>query len=185
MLSLIVSQELLMSTSASTFYKAANLSETSTWYCSLLSISFNFLRLNLSIWNLCELCSFTASLSLNSGHYHNLLPWMIEHQVHSNAFAYLPAYSQSDCGYSHLETSKYIYGCCDVETSYFWLWGFQMWQSLLLKKQQKNKLHGMSPRANYTDRAIAACRRSDCQLLRIEGATWSAWRIPTAIFSVF
>jgi hypothetical protein len=36
------------------------------------------------------------------------------------------------------------------------------------------KLHGLSPRANYTDRATAACRRSDCQLLRIEGATWSA-----------
>jgi hypothetical protein len=29
------------------------------------------------------------------------------------------------------------------------------------------------PRANYTDRATAACRRSNCQLLRIEGATWS------------
>jgi hypothetical protein len=38
----------------------------------------------------------------------------------------------------------------------------------------KNKLHGLSPRANYTDRATAACRRSDCQFLRIEGATWSA-----------
>jgi hypothetical protein len=36
------------------------------------------------------------------------------------------------------------------------------------------KLHGLSPRANYTDRATAACRRSDCQLVRIEGATWSA-----------
>jgi hypothetical protein len=23
------------------------------------------------------------------------------------------------------------------------------------------------------------------QLLRIEGATWSAWRIPTAVFSIF
>jgi hypothetical protein len=33
-------------------------------------------------------------------------------------------------------------------------------------------LHGLSPRANYTDRA---CRRSDCQLLWIMGATWSAW----------
>jgi hypothetical protein len=39
---------------------------------------------------------------------------------------------------------------------------------------KKIKLHGLSPRANYTDRATAACRRSDCQLLRIEGATWSA-----------
>jgi hypothetical protein len=50
---------------------------------------------------------------------------------------------------------------------------------------EKKKLHGLSPRANYADRATAACRRSDCQLLRIEGATWSAWRIPTAVFSVF
>jgi hypothetical protein len=36
------------------------------------------------------------------------------------------------------------------------------------------KLRGLSPRANYTDRATAACWRSDCQLLRIKGATWSA-----------
>jgi hypothetical protein len=38
----------------------------------------------------------------------------------------------------------------------------------------KKKLHGLSPQANYTDRATVACRRSDCQLLRIKGATWSA-----------
>jgi hypothetical protein len=31
------------------------------------------------------------------------------------------------------------------------------------------KLHGLSPPANYTDRATASCRRSDCQFLRIEG----------------
>ena len=31
------------------------------------------------------------------------------------------------------------------------------------------KLGGLSPRANYTDRAAAAGRRSLCQLLRIEG----------------
>jgi hypothetical protein len=49
----------------------------------------------------------------------------------------------------------------------------------------KTKLHGLSPRANYTDRATAACRRSDCQLVRIEGATWSAWRIPPAVFLGF
>jgi hypothetical protein len=42
------------------------------------------------------------------------------------------------------------------------------------KKKTKTKLHGLSPRANYTDRATAACQRSDCQLVRIEGATWSA-----------
>jgi hypothetical protein len=44
-------------------------------------------------------------------------------------------------------------------------------QVTLIKK--KTKLYCLSPRANYTDRGTAACRRSDCQLLRIEGATWS------------
>jgi hypothetical protein len=41
-------------------------------------------------------------------------------------------------------------------------------------KKHKNKLPGMSPRANYTDRATAASRRTGYQLLRIKGATWSA-----------
>jgi hypothetical protein len=54
-----------------------------------------------------------------------------------------------------------------------------------IKTNKQNKLHGLSPRANYTDRATAACPRSDCQLLRIKGATWSECRIPTAVFSVF
>ena len=34
---------------------------------------------------------------------------------------------------------------------------------------EKKKLRGLSPRANYTDRAAAAGRRSWCQLLRVEG----------------
>jgi hypothetical protein len=42
-----------------------------------------------------------------------------------------------------------------------------------------------SPQANYTDRATAACRRSYCQLLRIEGVAWSAQRIPPVVNSVF
>jgi hypothetical protein len=50
---------------------------------------------------------------------------------------------------------------------------YQM-DSLQELKTKETKLHGLSPRANYTDQATAACRRSDCQLLRIEGATWSA-----------
>jgi hypothetical protein len=41
-------------------------------------------------------------------------------------------------------------------------------------------LGGLSPQENYTDRATAAC-----QLLRIEGATRSAWQIPTVVFSDF
>jgi hypothetical protein len=43
-----------------------------------------------------------------------------------------------------------------------------------LSNKQTNKLHALSAQANYTDRATAACRRSDCQLLRIKGATWLA-----------
>jgi hypothetical protein len=39
-----------------------------------------------------------------------------------------------------------------------------VWETVVLKKQ----LHGLCPRANYTDRATATCRRSDCQLSRIE-----------------
>jgi hypothetical protein len=50
------------------------------------------------------------------------------------------------------------------------------------QRHKKNKLQGLSPRTNYTDRATAACRQSDCHLLRIEDATWSTWRIPTAVF---
>jgi hypothetical protein len=33
----------------------------------------------------------------------------------------------------------------------------------------KKKLRDLNPRANYTDRATATCRRSYFQLLRIEG----------------
>jgi hypothetical protein len=43
----------------------------------------------------------------------------------------------------------------------------------VITNKQTNSKVCLSPRANYTDRATAACRRSDCQLLRIEGATWS------------
>jgi hypothetical protein len=40
---------------------------------------------------------------------------------------------------------------------------------IMYTKLQNSKLHGLSPRANYTNRATAAYQRSDCQLLRIEG----------------
>jgi hypothetical protein len=36
--------------------------------------------------------------------------------------------------------------------------------SLKQQTKQTNKLHGLNTRANYTDRATAACRRSECQL---------------------
>jgi hypothetical protein len=44
---------------------------------------------------------------------------MIRYQVYSNAFASLSEYGQYDCGVSLLETSKYIYGYCDVGTVRF------------------------------------------------------------------
>jgi hypothetical protein len=47
--------------------------------------------------------------------------------------------------------------------------------------EKKTKLGGCSPQANYTDRATAACQRSQCQLLRIEGVGRSAQRIPAAV----
>jgi hypothetical protein len=37
--------------------------------------------------------------------------------------------------------------------------------------QKQTKLRGMSPRANHTDRATAACRRSLYQLLRDTGVS--------------
>jgi hypothetical protein len=46
---------------------------------------------------------------------------LIEHQVHPNAFTQLQEYGQSECLFSCLELSKYIYGCCDVGTSYLGL----------------------------------------------------------------
>jgi hypothetical protein len=47
------------------------------------------------------------------------------------------------------------------------------------------KKSGFSPPANYADRATAVCRRSWCQLSRIESVAWSAERIPTAVYFGF
>jgi hypothetical protein len=35
----------------------------------------------------------------DNGQYHNLLPWMIRHQAHLNALAYLSEYGQPDVGF--------------------------------------------------------------------------------------
>jgi hypothetical protein len=52
-----------------------------------------------------------------------------------------------------------------------------------LMQKTKKKLNSVacSPQANYTDRAAAACQRSEGQFLRIEGVAWSAQRIPAAV----
>jgi hypothetical protein len=75
-----------------------------------------------------------------------------------------------------------LLSACSCSCKY---WAYRMTLQATVINLNKKKLHGLSPRANYNDRATAACRRSNCQLLRIEGATWSAWWIPTAVFSVF
>jgi hypothetical protein len=59
--SLIFSQALLMSLVSLKFSKAANLFVSSIWYCFLTSSSFTFLRLNLSILNICAACLLTSS----------------------------------------------------------------------------------------------------------------------------
>jgi hypothetical protein len=41
--------------------------------------------------------------------------------------------------------------------------------TLVLHHTNKKILHGLSPRENYTERATAACRRSDCQLFADRG----------------
>jgi hypothetical protein len=52
---------------------------------------------------------------------------------------------------------------------------------LLSSTLKKTKLRGLNPQANYTGQATAACRWSKCQFLRVEGVSWSAQRIPTAV----
>jgi hypothetical protein len=48
-------------------------------------------------------------------------------------------------------------------------------------KKKKPKLRGLSPQANSTDRATAACRRCWCQVFMVDGVTWSAQQISTAV----
>jgi hypothetical protein len=88
------------------------------------------------------------------------------------------------------ESTPHISNCESLESSFFvkflkinwqpfatynniniWLWPYRP------KHIKKNSMA-------YTDRASAACRRSDCQLLRLEGAMWSAWRIPWSAWRI-
>jgi hypothetical protein len=57
------------------------------------------------------------------------------------------------------------------------------WFFLYSLKETKPNYVGFSPQANYTDRAAAACRRSYCQLLRVEVVAWSAQRIRYIFYS--
>jgi hypothetical protein len=46
---------------------------------------------------------------------------------------------------------------------------FEKVKFIVGKYMLKKELHGLSSRANYTDRATAACRRSDCKLFADRG----------------
>jgi hypothetical protein len=64
--------------------------------------------------------------------------------------------------------------------------GVRLWHITSVHKlKKKTKLRGLGLQANYTDWETADCWQSYCQLLQIEGATWSVWRIPAAVFSDF
>ena len=62
--SLMFSKTLFMSSLSFKFSKDANLFEISIWYCSLNSIPFCFLKLNLSASNFCAACLLTSKLCL-------------------------------------------------------------------------------------------------------------------------
>jgi hypothetical protein len=111
-----------------------------------------------------------------------------------SSFQSLPILYTGKCTLALMYTHK-TYICKELKQTCLMQFSFKCEEVLYLrrqfsfkkkkKKKKKTKHHGLSPRANYTDWVTAACRRSDCQLLRIEGATWSAWWITTAVVSVF
>jgi hypothetical protein len=88
------------------------------WTCP----SYNFLRLNLSLWNLysvhfahCQslhnFCKQQIVVSIN------LLHWMIGHQVHGSAVSSVSKYGEIDC-HSLCGVSKWSYECYDVHSTF-------------------------------------------------------------------
>ena len=80
--SLMFSHALFTSLLSLKFSKAANLFEILIWHCFLTSSSLSFLRLNLSMSNVCAARLLTASLPWllqlpESDQYHSQLPWKI------------------------------------------------------------------------------------------------------------
>jgi hypothetical protein len=59
---------------------------------------------------------------------------------------------------------------CTLQVWVWRLWIFK-WKICwwFRKGLTKTKLHGLNPRANYTDRATTACRQRDCQLFADRG----------------
>jgi hypothetical protein len=62
----------------------------------------------------------------------------------------------------------------------FTIYRYAIFRNVLYSKR-KTKFRGLSPLANYSDRATAVCQRSYCELLWVGGVAWSAQRISTAV----
>ena len=112
--SLMFSQALFMSSQSLKFSKAANLFVIWTWYCFLTSISFSFLRLNLSQSNFRAVCLLTANLSLilkppDSDQCPSKFPCNFVHLLYSTTISYLSICDQSGCECSHQERSSCTY----------------------------------------------------------------------------
>jgi hypothetical protein len=136
-LSLIVSQVLLMSTSPSKFSKAVNLFKILIKYCSVPSVLFSFLKLSLSTSNFFVTHLLTASLSIT---FATTSYWSVSQ--------FSPLKDQTLCTLEcHLLSIKMWSVCLcvlpsgDVQAN-SWIWqcgnivlltDFRMWQSLLLK----------------------------------------------------
>jgi hypothetical protein len=71
---------------------------------------------------------------------------------------------------------------CEAFVYKIWQPLYILWHIYSLQELFKeNKLRAFCPQAKYTDRATGACRRSQSQLLRIEGVAWSGQLIPMVV----
>jgi hypothetical protein len=84
--------------------------------------------------------------------------------IGQNSVIYLSIYFNTCTNNASVQLMRTIHNTCIWRKVTTWPWCKQ--------------LRGLSPWASYTDRAIAACPRSKCELFRIEAASWSAQRIP-------
>jgi hypothetical protein len=71
-------------------------------------------------------------------------------------------WDKKQCRYTSSLSQVFITSCLIKHRDIFTL-------VVTYRTKTKTKLHGLSSRVNYTDRATAACRRSDCQLLADRG----------------
>jgi hypothetical protein len=88
---------------------------------------------------------------------------MLVPMYHINQDSYLHWHCCKNLKYHSLLRSQQHDTACHpdiLEIIYYWR----------NNKLKKTKLRGLSPRANYTNRATAAWRRSQCQLLRVNTA---------------